>query len=112
MQIYDVIIVGGGSTGVALAIELGLNDVKTLILEKHPNPLLSPRAQWLNARTMEFFRRWKISETLKEKQLLSPDFPIRGVWCSKLNGKTYAVGSANEQLNDDISPEQGARIPL
>lgn len=112
MQTYDVIIVGGGPTGAALAIELGLNNINTLVLEKHANPLLSPRAQSLNPRSMEFFRRWKLSEILKAKQLLPADFPIRGVWCSNLNGKTYAVSSSNEQLNDDVSPERGARIPL
>ncbi len=112
MQTYDVIIVGGGPTGVALAIELGLNNIQTLVLEKHANPLLSPRAQSLNARSMEFFRRWKLAEILKTKKLLPPDFPIRGVWCSDLKGKTYAISSSNEQLNDDISPELGVRIPL
>ncbi len=112
MQTYDVVIVGGGPTGVALGIELGLNNIHTLVLEKHQSPLLSPRAQSLNARSMEFFRRWKLAEKLKAKQLLPPDFPIRGVWCSYLNGKTYALSSSNEQLNDDISPERGIRIPL
>lgn len=109
---YDVIIVGGGPTGVALGIELGLHDIRTLILEKHQNPLLSPRAQSLNARTMEFFRRWKISEKLKQEILLPPDYPIRGVWCSALNGKIYATSSSNDLITDNISPERGIRIPL
>lgn len=112
MQIYDVIIAGGGPTGAALAIELGLNKVKTLILEKHPAPLLSPRAQYLNARSMEFFRRWNLAGSLKAKRLLPPDFPLRGVWCSKLNGKTYAVSGSGDQFSEDISPEEGVRIPL
>lgn len=95
-----------------LGIELGLNGIKTLILEKHEAPLLSPRAQSLNARSMEFFMRWKLDDKLKAKQLLPPNFPIRGVWCSSLNGNTYAVSSSNEQLSDDISPQRGIRMPL
>lgn len=112
MEFYDVIIVGGGPVGVALGIELGLNNIKTLILEKHEKPLLSPRAQSLNARSMEFFLRWKIADQLKSKNLFPAGYPMQGVWCSTLKGKAYAVSSSNEQLNDAISPELGVRIPL
>ena len=64
---YDVIIIGGGPTGAAMGIELGLNKVKTLIIEKHDQPLLSPRAQSLNERSMEFFIRWGLLESMKKK---------------------------------------------
>lgn len=112
MTNYEVIVIGGGPTGVALGIELGLHGIRTLILEKHKNPLLSPRAQSLNARSMEFFRRWKIADKLKQEILLPPDYPIRGIWCSTLIGKTYATSSSNDLISDDISPERGIRIPL
>lgn len=112
MQHFDVIIVGGGPTGAALGLELGLHGIKTLILEKHDQPLLSPRAQSINARSMEFFMRWQLADQLKDNILYPKDYPIRGVWCSKLNGKTYSTSSSNELLTDELSPQRGIRIPL
>ena len=112
MKKYDVIIVGGGPTGVALGIELALNKIDTLILEKYPAPMLSPRAQFINARSMEFFMRWELDINLKDRQICSDEFPNRMVWCSKLNGETYALCSSNDQLNAELSPQLGIRIPL
>jgi len=50
---FDVIVVGGGPTGVMLASELRLHGVRVLIVEKDAEPTRVARALGLHARTIE-----------------------------------------------------------
>jgi len=49
----DVVIAGGGPTGLMLAAELGLLGVDAVVLERLPGPSGESRAGGIHARTME-----------------------------------------------------------
>ena len=110
---YDVIIIGGGPSGIALAIELGQNNIKTLVLEKHEEPLLSPRATMLNGRTIELAMRWKLAGSLRDSSTsILGDIPRRWVLGSKLNGDTYlSLPMENEVKKSQVS-STSIQLPL
>ena len=54
----DVLIVGGGPVGLALAVELGQRGVHAVLIERNLDVGQQPRAKTTNVRTMEHMRRW------------------------------------------------------
>ena len=57
MRRTKVAIVGGGPSGLILAIELGRRGVPCVLLEEHPTPPALPKANATTSRTMEHYRR-------------------------------------------------------
>jgi 2-polyprenyl-6-methoxyphenol hydroxylase-like FAD-dependent oxidoreductase len=111
---YDVIISGGGPTGVALAIELSFFGVKALVLEKHNQPLELPRAQTLSPRTMEFMARWGVAEQMIKEELLPEGYPVITSWCTALHqGKEVAlIPFGTTQDINQFSAFTYHRVPL
>jgi 2-polyprenyl-6-methoxyphenol hydroxylase-like FAD-dependent oxidoreductase len=80
-----VLIVGGGPVGLAVAIELGRRGIACTLVEQFDGTINHPRATAQNARTMEFFRRWGVSDAVRESGM-PQDFPHTVLYVTSLNG--------------------------
>jgi 2-polyprenyl-6-methoxyphenol hydroxylase-like FAD-dependent oxidoreductase len=80
-----VLIVGGGPVGLAVAIELGRRGIACTLVEQFDGTIHHPRATAQNARTMEFFRRWGVSDAVRESGMPA-DFPHTVLYLTSLTG--------------------------
>ena len=72
--VCDVLIVGGGPTGLVLAHELGRRGVRAVLVDDKPDTSILPAANATQARTMEHFRRLGLADEIRS-QGLPPDYP-------------------------------------
>lgn len=108
----DVIIVGGGPVGAFLSKELSDYEVPNIVLEKHETILKTlPRAQHINSRSIEFFRRIGIVEDLVGRVRIPQNVAKKKITCSALNGEVYKTYSEMSEVSDVI-PEASVRLPL
>ena len=78
-QRFQVIIVGGGPVGVALAVDLGVRGVACALVERHLTPQRIPKGQNLTQRSLEHFYFWGIADELRAARLLPDGYPIGGI---------------------------------
>jgi 4-hydroxyisophthalate hydroxylase len=76
---YQVVIVGGGPVGAALALELGLRGVSCALIERTTELQRIPKGQNLTQRTLEHFYFWGIADELRAARVMPPDYPISGI---------------------------------
>ena len=82
----EVLIVGAGPVGQALAIELGRRGIDCLVIEKDSRAGTAPRAKTVNVRTCEHFRRWGIGAALRAAAPLGIDYPSSIAFTTRLSG--------------------------
>jgi 2-polyprenyl-6-methoxyphenol hydroxylase-like FAD-dependent oxidoreductase len=75
VSVIDVIVAGGGPTGVWLASELRLQGVRVLVLEKDPEPTEIVRATGMHARTVEVMDQRGLAERFLA---IGKQYPLRG----------------------------------
>jgi 3-(3-hydroxy-phenyl)propionate hydroxylase len=94
---YPVVIVGAGPVGLALAIDLALHGVRSVLLDDNNVVSLGSRAICWSKRTLEIFDRLGIGERMVAK------------------GVTWKVGRLfhrdREVWNFDLLPEEGHKMP-
>ncbi len=112
---HDVVIVGGGPSGLATAAELAHHGISSVLIEPRTSVAHDrPRAKTTSIRTMEHFRRWGIAQTVRDRAEIKPSWSQRVVFCDNANGSVitefdHAFGLSAEPL--DFAAETGQQIP-
>ena len=86
----DVLVVGAGPVGLALANELGLQSIRCLVIEQRERVGYSPRAKLTNVRTAELLRRWGLADELRRASSMPKEQPSNIVFTTRLNGHLLA----------------------
>ena len=79
MKRYQVVIVGGGPVGVALAVDLGLRGISCALVERRTGLQNIPKGQNLTPRTLEHFFFWGIADALRAERVMPKGYPISSI---------------------------------
>ncbi|WP_174296773.1 FAD-dependent monooxygenase [Sphingomonas bacterium] len=116
MTTYDtsVAIIGAGPSGLALAIELGMQGVDCVVVERNDRVGYAPRAKTTNVRTRTHLRRWGIAGKLAAASPFGVDYPTNVAFVTQLSGPLVAMienASNCAPARDERYPEHGQWIP-
>jgi 4-hydroxyisophthalate hydroxylase len=97
---FQVVIVGGGPVGVALAVELGQRGISCALVERRREPQRIPKGQNLTQRSVEHFYFWGVLDALRAARILPPSYPMSGIVAyHDLNNQYWAAPPLREIVN-------------
>lgn len=81
----DVLILGGGPVGMALALDLAYRGVGHLVVEETDGVVSHPRVGTIGPRSMELFRRWGVAAGIRAAGW-PDDHPLDAAWVTRVGG--------------------------
>jgi 4-hydroxyisophthalate hydroxylase len=111
MKRHQVVIVGGGPVGVALAVELGLRGISCALIERRMEPQLIPKGQNLTQRSMEHLRSWGVADEVRAIRLLPPEFPMSGIVSYRNLNNEYWYAPPLREIVNSYYFEPNERLP-
>jgi 2-polyprenyl-6-methoxyphenol hydroxylase-like FAD-dependent oxidoreductase len=113
-DVSDVVVIGAGPVGLALAIELGMRGVSVTVVERNTRSGTAPRAKTTNVRTRTHLRRWGIADRLAAESPFGVDYPNDMLFVTRLSG--YRLAHFADAFNaaperSDAYPEHAQWIP-
>jgi len=108
---HQVVIVGGGPVGVALAVELGLRGIDCALVEQRREPQRIPKGQNLTQRSVEHFYFWGIAEELRAARLLPPFYPMSGIVAYRDLNNEYWYAPPLREIVNSYYFQENERLP-
>ena len=108
---HQVVIVGGGPVGVALAVDLGLRGIACALVERRVEPQRIPKGQNLTQRSVEHFYFWGIADELRAARVLPPDYPMNGIVAYRDLAGEYWYAPPLREIVNSYYFQENERLP-
>ena len=108
---FQVVIVGGGPVGVALAVQLGMRGVTCGLVESRTDLGRIPKGQNLTHRTLETFYFMGLVDELRAVRLMPPGFAIGEITTYRDLNSPYFHAPKGRSIVHDFYFEKNDRLP-
>jgi 4-hydroxyisophthalate hydroxylase len=108
---YQVVIVGGGPVGIALAVELGLRGISCALIERRTEPQRIPKGQNLTQRAMEHFYSWGVADEVRAARMLPPEYPMSGIVSYRNLANEYWYAPPLREIVNSYYFQENERLP-